>query len=273
LIAARLRAELRRLASQGAAWGFATVFVFAAAWGARWSPTIVNVSGSRHALMSVSLGGAAEIASLHIATGLGVALAALLAAAGPGRDFVDGNAEVFRARGTPAGRFLSRALAVTLPTVVAGLALTASLVIGGLLLGARDGFAVVVRWGTWNVEHLIAGVLVAVGQVTWVVALSQRLRTQAAQLTLPLALCVAVFLISRLSPYPVTPDSWIGPLLGLRAERAMLDFWWSVGGEVGGAWGNATLLALVAGIGVVFGARADRPVHAERDNVAQAAGR
>jgi hypothetical protein len=258
LILARVRAESRRLLTQGPVWSFAAVLGGAAAWAARWSPGIVDVSQSGPAQLTVSVAGATEIASIQIATGLGVAFAAVFSAAGPGRDFVDGGAEVQRARGTAAGRFVGRAVSVSLLTIGGGVAITAAYVLGGLAISAQDGFAFALRSGDWRVPHVLAGVVCACAQATWVVALSYRLRTQAAQLALPLALAIAMFLVSRLSPYPVTPDSWLGPLLGLHAQRAMVDYWWSVGGDVRAPWGDAALLAAAVGGAAAVAIRSDR---------------
>lgn len=287
---ARVRAELVRLATQGWVWLFAALLTGAAVWTARWSPAIVDLGDAAQAgprRMVVSVGGAAEVAATQLATGLGVVLAALFAAAGPGRDFVDGSAEVRRASATAGLRFASRVVAVTTASYVAGLAALCALVGLAVLAARRNDYALALQIGPAGVPIVVGALALCVAHATWVVALAQSQRNQATQFALPAALVVAMFLVSRLSPYPVTPDAWVGPLVGLRSERAMLDFWWSVGGEIVYPWGNVTLLAVVIGAVAASAIRADRasrsgpsavararaprtgPLDAERDRVAR----
>jgi hypothetical protein len=239
-------------------WAFAALLIVAAAWGARWSPNIVDLSVTGRPELSVSVAGAVEVASTQIATGLGVALAAFFSAAGPGRDFVDGSAELRRTSGSPGQRFASRVVAVTLLIVTCGATITCVSIVNGLVTSARNDVALDLQLGSWNLPRVFIGVVVAGAHSIWVLAVAQRVRTHASQLALPIALAIVMFLISRLSPYPVTPDSWLGPILGLKAERAMLDFWWSVGGDVSAPWGNAALLMGVMVIATALGIQSDR---------------
>lgn len=260
---ARVRAELLRLVTQPAVWAFAITLTGAAAWSGRWSPRIVTLAThSGRPVLSVSIGGAVDVSCMHIATGLGVALAAVLVAAGPGRDFVDGGAELHRTRSRPAERLAGRIVAMTVPVVAAGAALACGYVLAGVGASVRHGLTLDLRLDGWDPSNILAAVVLAAGQATWVMVLAQRLRTQSEQVSLPIAITFALFLVSRLSPYPVTPDSWVGPVLGLRADRAMLDFWWSVGGEVPAPGGNVTILLLGLGVAASLGVRSDSaPTH------------
>lgn len=260
---ARVRAQLLRLGTQGVVWAFAALLIAAATWTGHWSPKILDLSVLRgHPELRVSVAGAVEVASTQIATGLGVALAAVFSAAGPGRDFVDGSAEIHRASGRPIERFASRVLTVTLLSISCGVVIAFAYIIVGLQISAQDDFALNIQLGSWNPPRMFAGIILSAVHATWVLALAQWLRTQASQVALPVAAVIAMFLISRLSPYPMTPDSWLGPILGLRADRAMLDFWWSVGGDVSAPWGNVALLLVVLGIATAFGIRSDKRVQA-----------
>jgi hypothetical protein len=254
----RVRAELLRLLTQGPLWIFAGLMLVAAAWVARWSPDVVDISRSAPPRLTISVAEAVEIAATQLATGLGVMLAALFAAAGPGRDFVDGSAETRQASGTVVQRFGSRVLAVALLVVTCGVVAAVLLIAAGVVIQSRNDFTLRLRVGSFDALRVLAGAAFAMVHATWVVALAQQLRTQAAQLALPGAIVVAMFLVSRLSPYPLTPDSWLGPIVGLRADRAMLDFWWSVGGKVLWPWGNLALLAGAAAIAAASGIQADR---------------
>lgn len=267
-----VRAEILRLRTQGLVWTYAALLIVAASWGARWSPKLVDLVASSRPQLSVSIAGAVEVASAQIATGPGVILAALFVAAGPGRDFVDGSAEVRRTTGGALGRFLTRVLAVALLIIVCGAVMACVCVAVVVVLGARHDFALDLRPGDWNFPRVLAGAFLAAAHATWVLGLAQRLRTQASQLALPIALVIAMLLVSRLSVYPLTPDSWLGPILGLRAERAMLDFWWSVGGDVLAPWGNAALIIGVVGMVAALGVRSDLPVSADRLDTVGASG-
>ena len=247
--------------TQSGVWLFAALLTGAAAWTAHWSPAIVDLGGAGQAgprRMIVSVGGAAEVAATQLATGLGVVLAALFAAAGPGRDFADGTAEVRRASGTVGARFGGRVVAVATASFVSGLVALCAVVGLAVITARRNGYALELQLGGAGAAVLLGALALCVAHATWVVALAQTQRNQATQFALPAALVVVMFLVSRLSPYPVTPDAWVGPLLGLRSERAMLDFWWSVGGEVAFPWGNTTLFAAAIGAAAAYGIRADR---------------
>jgi len=255
---ARVRAELLRLLTQVPVWIFVGLLAFGAAWSARWSPVVVTLTEAAPPQLSVSIAGALQTATTHLATGLGVMLAAVFASAGPGRDFVDGSAETQQASGTLAQRLAGRVLAVALLVLASGIIVAALLVLAGVAIRARNDYGFRVAMGRLDATQVLSALVLAFAHSAWVVALAQRLRTQAGQLALPGTIVVIMFLVSRLSVHPVSPDSWVGPILGLQADRAMLDFWWSVGGKVLWPWGNVVLLAGTVLAIAAFGARADR---------------
>jgi hypothetical protein len=149
--------------------------------------------------MVVSVGGAAAAAATHLATGFGVVLAALFAAAGPGRDFADGSAEVRRASGTVGSRFGGRVVAVSTASFVCGLVLRGTVVGLAFLAARRNDSALELQLGGTGAVVVLGALVLCVAHVTWVVALAQTQRNQATQFALPVALAVVMFLVSRLS--------------------------------------------------------------------------
>lgn len=261
MIVVRLRAELLRLGTQRWVWAGVVAVACAGAWTARWSPDVVTTAGAAPgdpAVRTFSLAGALELAAVHVGTGAGVLVAALAAAQGPGRDVVDGRTETLRATGRPGHRLggrLGAVLVVLLATVPALVGALLVVVAGGAV---RGDAALRIVVGDLDVGRSAVAVAAIVFLATWVLAVVLATRTPAAQLAAPAGIVLGAFLVSRLSPLPVTPDGWLGPLLALRTERQMLDAWWSVGGDVAAPWGNAALLTLVGAAAVAAMLRADR---------------
>jgi hypothetical protein len=208
--------------------------------------------------MRISIIGAADVAFLHLATGAGVALIALCVAAGPGRDFADGSADVLRVNGSPALRFVARVASVLIVVAACAAGMVCA-ILGGLYLSSvQEGFALRIDLGRHSDGHFVAAGAIVAAHICWIVLVAGKLRTQAAQLGAPLALVVLLLLVSRLSPVPLTPDAWIGPLLELKADRAGLDFLWSVGGSLGGPIVNILALATVSVSAGLYAIRLDR---------------
>lgn len=208
--------------------------------------------------LKVSVAAAIELGFVHVATGLGVILMALFAAAGPGNDFVDQSAECRRPNGRSAVRFSSRVSAIALLGLASALLTAIVLLAIRMVAALRAGDSLAFEAGGLDLLLVLAAVLTIVFQATWIAALTQLQRTQATQLALPVGVIVAFFLISRLVSIPITPDGWIGPLLDLRSERSMLDFWWSVGGKVIWPWGNVLLLSATFVGALLVGIRSDQ---------------
>jgi hypothetical protein len=206
----------------------------------------------------LSLGGAVEVALVQVATGLGVALMALITAAGPGVDFVEGTAEIRQVNGRAASRFGARVAAVACLGLFSVLVTIAGLIAVTLSGHLRSGDELLLTVGEVDGPLTLAALSLIVIHASWIVALAQVLRTQAAQLAFPVGIVLSMFLLSRLISVPFTPDSWLGPLLELHAERSMLDFWWSVGGHVAWPWGNTVLLACLLVGAWIIGVRTDR---------------
>ena len=203
---------------------------------------------------------ALEIAAVQMATGMGVVIAAILAAAGPGCDFVDGSAELRRANGTVLTRFASRVVAVAALQFVC-MVFAALLLIGATAIVAHhNGYSLRLLPGSLDIPFVATAFALAAAQATWVIAVVQRQQTQATQFALPVGIVVVVLLLSRLLPYPLTPDSWLGPLLRINADRQLHDFWWSVGGKILWPWGNLVLVGLTLAAAIALGLRLDRRV-------------
>jgi len=224
-----------------------------AAWTARWSPTLQDayLAGPRRGTMDISVFGALQVAFVHMATGAGVLMTSVLNALGPGRDITDGRAADHAANGTPATRVSGRVAVLVLIGSGCGCILAIALVGVAVLTAVHNDFAVQVVLGAPRWGMLAAAAGISATQVIIVLAVVGTVRAQAMQLVAPMVTVLVMFMVSRLSPLPITPDSWIGPLLDLKQQRSLLDFWWSVGGSVERPVLNACLWVTLAGLAFV----------------------